>query len=151
MDTGSCVSTCSKSFYENNLSHLEILPLDNFVRLECANGEHMPYFGYIQVDVKPVGVPTEHIQSCILLVVPDTSTNTDLPILLGTNVLEEFLTNCRETVGDNFLQNAALFTPWYLAFRCITVRKRELKRHKNNIALVRCAESACITIPANIL
>ena len=149
MDTGSCVSTCSKSFYENNLSHLEILPLDNFVRLECANGEHMPYFGYIQVDVKPVGVPTEHIQSSILLVVPDTSTNTDLPILLGTNVLEEFLTNCRETVGDNFLQNAALFTPWYLAFRCITVRKRELKRHKNNIALVRCAESACITIPAN--
>ena len=92
---------------------MEILPLDNFVRLECANGEHMPYFGYIQVDVKPVGVPTEHIQSSILLVVPDTSTNTDLPVLLGTNVLEEFLTNCRETVGDNFLQNAALFTPWY--------------------------------------
>ena len=131
------------------MGHLEILPLDNFVKLECANGEHMPYYGFIQVDVKPVGVPTEHVQSSILLVVPDTSCNTELPISLGTNVLDEFLANCRETVGLNFLQNAALFTPWYLAFRCITVRQRELKRHKNKLALVRCAESTCITIPAN--
>ena len=68
------------------MGHLEILPLDNFVKLECANDEHMPYYGYIQVDVKPVGVPTEHIQSSILLVVPDTSCNTDLPILQESRV-----------------------------------------------------------------
>ena len=109
------------------MGHLEILPLDNLLKLECANGEHMPYYGYIQVDVKPVGVPTEHIQSSILLVVPDTSCNTDLPILLGTNVLDEFFGKCRETVGVNFLQNAALFTPRFLSF---TVRQRELKHHK---------------------
>ena len=73
-----------------------------------------------------------------------------MPILLGTNVLEEFLANCSDIEGDNFLQIIALFTPCYLAFRCITVGKRELKRHTNYKALVRCAESACVTIPANI-
>ena len=101
LDTGSCVSTCSRSFYENNLSRLDLMPLDNFVTLECANGEHMPYFGYIQVDVKPNGVPSDHVQSSILLVVPDTECNTNLSVLLGTNVLAEFLANCRETIGKN--------------------------------------------------
>ena len=52
-----------------------------------------------------------------------TECNTNLPILLGTNVLAEFLANCRETIGENFFRNVALFTPWYLAFRCITVRQ----------------------------
>ena len=77
------------------------MPLDNFVKLECANGEHMPYFGYIQVDVKPNGVPSDHVQSSILLVVPDTECNTNLSVLLGTNVLAEFLAICREKIGKN--------------------------------------------------
>ena len=62
---------------------------------------------------------------------------------------QNFLANCKETLGENFLQNAALFTLWYLAFRCITVRQRQLRRNKNKLALVRCAESTCNTIPAN--
>ena len=123
------------------MGRLELRPLDNLMKLECANGARMPHFGYIQVDVKPNGVPSDHVQSSILLVVPDTECNTNLPILLGKNVLAEFLANCRETTDENFLQNAALFTPWYLAFRCITARQRQLKRNKNKLALIRCAES----------
>ncbi|MCG8035390.1 MAG: DDE-type integrase/transposase/recombinase [Candidatus Thiodiazotropha taylori] len=109
----------------------------------------MPYYGYIEVDIKANGIPSDHVQTSILLVVPDTDCNIDIPLLLGTNVLSEFLSNCRKTLGENFLQNAALYTPWFLAFRCITVRQRELRRNKNRLAVVRCAESANVTIPSN--
>ena len=139
LGTGSCVRPCSRSFYENNLGRLELRPLDNFAKTECATGEHMPYFGYIQVGVKPNGVPSDHVQSSILLVLPDTECNTNLPVLLYTNVLTEFLANCRETISENFLQNAALFTPWYLAFRCSTVRQRQLKRNKKQA----CSDQMC--------
>ena len=32
LDTGSCVSTLSQSFYENNFKHLDLFPLDNLLR-----------------------------------------------------------------------------------------------------------------------
>lgn len=83
LDTGSCVSTISKTFYEQNFNHLELLPLDNFIKLECADGQTMPYFGYIQVDILPVGIPTEQVLTSILLVVPDTDYNKTVPVLLG--------------------------------------------------------------------
>lgn len=149
LDTGSCVSTISKTFYEQNFNHLELLPLDNFIKLECADGQTMPYFGYIQVDILPVGIPTEQVLTSVLLVVPDTDYNNTVPVLLGTNVLSEFLDNCKGELGDNFLQKAALHTPWYLAFRCMTLRQRELKRHKNKLAVIKSAEIGNITIPAN--
>lgn len=149
LDTGSCVSTISRTFYEQNFSNLELLPLDNFIKLECADGQTMPYFGYIQVDILPIGIPTDQVQTSILLVVPDTDYNSTVPVLLGTNVLSEFLDKCKGDVGDNFLQKAALHTPWYLAFRCMTLRQKELKRNKNKLAVIRSAEMGNITIPAN--
>ena len=114
LDTGSCVSTVSKTFYENNFKHLE---------LECSDGQSLPYFGYIQADIQSIDFPTDYVQSCIILVVPDTDYNTNVPVLLGTNVLVEFLNNCKENLGVNFLQNANLHTSWYLAFRCMVVRE----------------------------
>ena len=55
LDTGRCVSTCSKSFYENNLGHLKLMPLDNLVKLESANGEHIwLYTGRCQTEWCPI-------------------------------------------------------------------------------------------------
>ena len=90
LDTGSCVSTIGKSFYDKHLSHLELLPLDSILKLECAVGQSLPYFGCIHVDIQSVNFPTEHVQSSILLVVPDSEYNSNVPLLLGTNVLNEF-------------------------------------------------------------
>ena len=39
--------------------------------------------------------------------------------------------------------------PWYLSFRCLAIRQRELKKHKNRIVIVRCAETSRITIGPN--
>ena len=149
LDTGSCVSTIGKSVYDKHLSHLELLPLNSILKLECADGQSLPYFGCIHVDIRPENFPTEHVQSSILLVVPDTEYNSNVPLLLGTNVLDEFLNSCKTNLGNNFLQTSNLHTPWYLAFRCIVVREKELKKNKQRLAIIKSAESDNISIPPN--
>ena len=86
LDTGSCVSTIGQTFYENNFGHVELMPLNNLLRLECADGSTMPYLGYIEVKLQAHGIPTNHVQDSILLVVPDTDYNKNVPILIGTNI-----------------------------------------------------------------
>ena len=109
----------------------------------------MPYLGYIQAKVTAVGIPYEYAQDCIFLVVPDTGYNLSVPLLIGTNILAEFLTQCKEKLGENFLQNSALHTSWYLALRCLVIRERELRKSKNRLAVIRSAQQKTITIPAN--
>ena len=80
------MSTISQTFYESNFSDIELMLLNNLLRLKCADGSTMPYLGYIQVKIQSLGIPTNHVQHSILLVVPDTDYNKNVPILIGTNV-----------------------------------------------------------------
>ncbi|MCG8048820.1 MAG: DDE-type integrase/transposase/recombinase, partial [Candidatus Thiodiazotropha taylori] len=123
--------------------------MNDILKLECADGNSMPYSGYIQVQLSSGGIPSDHIQDCLFLVVPDTDYNKTVPLIIGTNVLEVLLHHCKSELGENFLQNSALHTCWYLAFRCLVIRERELKKNKNKLALIRSAESRSITIPPN--
>ena len=86
LDTGSFVSTISESFYEKHFQHIQLLPLDEIMKLECADGNFMPYTGYMQAQISSVGIPSGHAQDCIFLVVPDTDYNKNIPLLIGTNV-----------------------------------------------------------------
>jgi len=61
---------------------------------------------------------------CLLLVVADKEYNNKVPILLGTNVISYFLNDCKEKAGEQFLQRANLHVPWFLAFRCLHIRKK---------------------------
>ena len=117
--------------------------------MECADGKSLPYFGYIQADLQSVNFPTEHVQTSILLVVSDTEYNSNVPLLPGTNVLVEFLNDCKIDLGENFLQTANLHPPWYLAFRCILIREKELKKNKQGLAVIRSAELENVSIPPN--
>lgn len=90
LDTGSQVTTVSQSFYKNNLSHLDIHPLDELLEVEAANGQAVPYSGFIEVDVT---FPEECFGSRITvstfaLVVPDTRANVQSMLLIGTNTLD---------------------------------------------------------------
>jgi hypothetical protein len=73
-----------------------------------ANGSVLPYFGYIEVSVKcpfrdkSFGVP--------LLVVPDTTYNVRVPVLVGTNILS--LLDVSSNDGAETLQ---IPKPWKLA------------------------------------
>ena len=52
LDTGSTVSTISQQFFEDHLNHLQLQPLDSILNIECADGQSLPYLGYIEVDIQ---------------------------------------------------------------------------------------------------
>lgn len=56
---------------------------------------------------------------------------------------------CKTNFGPQFLQKAELYTPWYLSFRCLVIRERELKKSKNKVAIVRSAENRKIIVGPN--
>ena len=51
---------------------------------------------FVQVTLKAPGVPNTDRHECLLLVVAETEYNNTVPILLGTNVISDFLNNCKE-------------------------------------------------------
>ena len=51
LDTGSTVTTISESFCRQYLYHLPIQPLDTILSLSCANGESLPYLGYVEAGI----------------------------------------------------------------------------------------------------
>lgn len=146
IDTGSYVSSLSHSFYLQHLQDLELKPISDILKIECADGKELPYKGYTETSLSSVGIPGGAEQPCLLLVVPDTSYNSRVPVLIGTNILSDLLQDCKSKHGDQFLQRAKLHTPWYLAFRCMTLREKELKRNKERVAIIRSVEPSKILI-----
>ena len=61
LDTGSCVSTLCQSFYDKYLTETPLLPVEDILKLECADGSFMPYTGYVQVQLSSVGIPSDHV------------------------------------------------------------------------------------------
>ena len=149
LDTGSCVSSIGKSFYDQKLNHLPLLPVTDILKIECADGKRLPYLGYIKAALSSPGIPQCQELFCLLLVVPDTDYNRRVPVLIGTNILNEIVKDCKTQHGEQYLQKANLQTAWYLSIRCMSVRQKELRRNKNRLAVVRSAESAKLTIGPN--
>ena len=92
LDTGSQVTTIPLSFFQTHLSHHSLKSLDDLLdvelQVEGANGEAVPYLGYVELNLlfpeeflgKETEVPT------LALVVPDVSSVPQ--ILIGTNSLD---------------------------------------------------------------
>ena len=150
LDTGSMVSTVSRTFYDSHLNDTPLHPLQDILNIECAGGQLLPYDGYIEADLSLVDQKGEETGlTFLLLVVPETDYNTDVPVLLGTNALRPLMESYKDSHGTQFLQKADLGTPYYLAFRCMSVRDRELRRTEGRIGLVKCAAAQAILIPPN--
>lgn len=49
LDTGSQVTTVAQSFYNNCLCDQPIHPIDQLLAVEGANGQLVPYLGYVEV------------------------------------------------------------------------------------------------------
>ncbi len=124
MDTGALVSLVSRSFYNSHLTNIPIEPLEDILDIECADGEALPYDDFIEVKIRATGSGTNESVPCLLLVVPDTQYTRNVSVLLETNVLTHFLKDCKERHGARYLQHATLTTPWYLAFRNITLSEK---------------------------
>lgn len=63
LDSGSQVTTVPESFYKQHLSEQKIHPLHDLLEVEGANGQLVPYFGYVEMTITfPrdfIGVPID--------------------------------------------------------------------------------------------
>lgn len=96
LDTGSQVTTVAHSFYKDYLLDQPIHPINQLLAVEGANGQLVPYLGYIEVCIK---FPKEFISSepeiyTLALVVPDVSSSSEVPLLIGTNTLDAIYEQC---------------------------------------------------------
>lgn len=94
-------------------------------------------------------MPIDSLHGCSFLVVPTSQYNSRVPLLIGTNIISRLVDVTREEIGSRFLQDADLHTSWFLAFRCMTLRERELRRNGHRLGIVKSAETERITIPPN--
>lgn len=96
LDTGSQVTTIPKSYYDQYLQQHPIKSLQHLLEVEGANGQAIPYLGYVELNLKfPqdfLGVEAE--VPTLALIVPDLTT---IPqILIGTNSLDVLYTYCTQ-------------------------------------------------------
>ena len=105
IDSGSQVTTLSKSFHETHLPSHSILPLANLLEIEGAAGQRVPYLGYIEVDIGfPASFTGESkMVRTLALIVPDHRVSDQVPVLIGTNALD--------TLYDGFNKKRAISEP----------------------------------------
>ena len=71
--------------------------------------------------------------------------------MLGTNVINLFLSKTQHQYGETFLQETALQTPWFLAFRSLQLGEKALMKENCMLAIVKSAEHQTITIQKVLL
>lgn len=111
LDTGATVSTISEAYLQENLPHLPVCQLDRFLRVECADGEQLPYRGYIEATIQFDGLGKTREVTCLLLVVPESLYNSRVPLLLGTNILTWLMDGCLQEYEARYAQHGNLDTP----------------------------------------
>ena len=153
LDTGSTVSTISQAFYNAHFSDQPKYPVEDILRIECADGNDLPYDGYVELDLsiatKKGKTNNMILPSCLFLIVPDSKYNAQVPVLIGTNILSSYMDELQYTYGDQYLQNAPLFTSVFMALRCLTLQEKKLKQQNNRLAIIKSAETQKVTIEPN--
>jgi len=82
IDTGSMISSVSEQFYQTMPDKPEMKQLSDFeLNITAANGDNVPYCGYIEVEV---AIPRLNDVSLwvLMLVVRDTEYNLDVPSII---------------------------------------------------------------------
>lgn len=149
LDTGSTVSTMAASFHEKYLKNYPIQELQETFNLKCADGSILPYNGCIEVKLQSDGLGNEKEYIGLFLIVDDTDYHSTVPILLGTNILKTLMEDTKSELGNRFLQIANLRTNWYIAFRCISLREKRLKKQDLRLAVIRTTNREPIIISPN--
>lgn len=84
--------------------------------------EHVPYKGYIDI---LYGLGLFERLPFLLLVKPDTKYSAHMPVIIGTNVVNELMLQCRTTFEERYLQQTHLSTLWYICFREYEYSRKE--------------------------
>ncbi|XP_073718876.1 uncharacterized protein [Misgurnus anguillicaudatus] len=87
LDTGSMVSTVAESFFFQHFN--EQLHSCNWLQLKAANGLDIPYLGYAEVNVEVLGKVIPNKGILIVKDTPDLQAKTNMPGVLGMNIISE--------------------------------------------------------------
>ncbi len=145
LDTGSQVTTVPWSFYQAWLTNQPIEPLNHLLEVSGANGQPVPYKGYIEI---PITFPEDMVGSeieivTLALIVPDFNPGKQSQVLIGTNTLDSLYAECSD------LDNLEPYSPRY-GYSAV-LKTLEL-RHNLNIngclGLVRLQSKEVVLIPA---
>ena len=83
------VTTLSSSYYDRMNEQPELHPLSDFdLQLTAANGQKIPYLGYIEAALSTPFI--NHEIYIPVLIVEDTDYNSHVPMVVGTNTIREF-------------------------------------------------------------
>ncbi|MES9884250.1 MAG: reverse transcriptase family protein, partial [Sedimenticola sp.] len=128
IDTGSMVSTVTAKFCELLDPRPELHDIaDLGLRVDAANGQAVPYLGYVEVEVR---VPfLEESMQIPLLVVTSTAYNDTVPVIVGTNIIR----TCRNQTMED--EHSQLPEPWTLAFQTISQHSVGVVRTTNQLTL----------------
>ena len=121
LDTGATVSTMAQSVVDQ--LGLKINPILQNLNVECANGQQLPYLGCVVAKVALVETVSK---SCLFLVVPSHASSQNVPVLLGTNSLEQLIPG-----------NSDLPGPLKLVASCLNQRQRHIEDNDGSIAVLK--------------
>ena len=145
LDSGSQVTTVSKSYYDNHLSDFPLLPLSEILEVEVAGGDKLGYFGVVELDLQFTESGDKQIYATPVLVVKDTSFNSKVPFIIGKNVIQPCLKRCKEIGGDRYQQRLTLSDSWRLALQCASAQEK--CSHLDNLGVLQCTKQ--VIVPSN--
>ena len=87
IDTGSMVTSISETFYKNMNPQPQLYAITEFgLSVQSANGTELPFKGYIEAEFS-APILSDCVLNIPLLVVSDTEYNSQVPAIVGTNVI----------------------------------------------------------------
>jgi transposase InsO family protein len=109
IDTGSNITTISNALMKDHLPNVPIRQLDDLLTVHAAGGGLVNYLGYVEVDIT-----VDNLSYRVLaLVVPGDSYSSDVPVILGTNIIRLFAGDCKYEADDR--------PAWKMAFRAMRI------------------------------
>lgn len=143
LDTGSMVTTISTHFLKSHLQSLPVYPIEDLLVVKGPLDETLPYLGFVELELSlPVGNESHTVGVFPVLVAPETNYNQRVPLLLGTNVLDPFLSQI--TVKSGGVIPGNLTTGLLLALRAVALRHRHLKKSSGVYGLLRAKDDVTI-------
>lgn len=76
-------TSISELFKNEFLKDADFRPLDEILKVECADGS--------EVQLSSDGIPKSFQRTCFFIATPETNYSTKVPVLIGTNILNEIL------------------------------------------------------------
>lgn len=122
------------------LLYLEMYIVIDMLYIECVDGQEMFYFGYISVIFIFYGIQLDSLSDCFFFIVFISIYSIRILVFIGINIIIRLFDVIRDEFGFRFLQDVDLYIFWYLVFRCMIFRERELRRNGNRFGIVKFVE-----------